>query len=670
MRLVLPVAITLMSGCVAHRTGDAVRNVTFDVEGRAFPRAVIGPDSDRLLRREMAQSVSSWQSLVFPGAIDPEWLDRPRLDDDGEAIELWLVEHGHLDARFLRWEIVRHGRKNRRMHPVTLRGYIDEGPPSHLRTLTVEGLEDVRPRVAKRIRADLPLVAGRVFTTDAYDASLALVRSRLLDDGYAFEAVTGWVDGYPAQHAVDAHLVVTAGPRSRFGKIEIRGLRDMPERLVRDAVTFKEGDRFRPAALSDTRTALFALKVFSSVNVTPTLEDPASATVPVVIEVKSGKWRRVKAGVGVEAETGKGTVYGTVEWEDDNLDHRLWTFKQTAKPGVAGVVAQDTAYQSFSLSQVSVGPIVDLTSVLTIPRALGPTIAFDANGRVQLGMEAGYRYFSPELEPALTWRPLRRRGRDVFTLRVGHELRYFDYFDFSVDIQDITDSPLGLDLTDPYLLSVLNERLTWDTRDNLLSPTRGIYGTLLLGEAGGPLLGNFDYVRTEAEVRAYRAVPPVGRWDPRLIIAGRVGTGIIAPYGPEEKASVPYAERLYLGGGTSVRGWIANRLGPQVSTTGVSSGEDVLVPAGGLFDLFGNFELRKVVAGPVSVAAFTDAGRVWAEVGDARFQGIQWSVGGGLRYRTGIGPLRGDVAFRVSPDDPELPPTPDWTVHFGLAEAF
>ena len=666
----LAVLVALLTGCAAHRSGDAVKSIVFTVEGRPFPSSVWVPQSNAALRGEMAQRVSSWQSLVFPGAIEPEWLDRTRLEKDGQRIELWLAEHGYFDARFLRWEVTPHGRKSRKLHPVSVRGYIEQGPPSRIRALKVEGLEGLDPDVERRIRGSTTLVEGRVYAVDDQTATVAAIRTAMLEGGYAYVDVTGSAEAYPEARAVDVTIVVKPGPPSHFGPVDISGVGDVPDGVVADAVTFKEGDPFDPRELQDTRSALFALRVYSVVNVVPALDDPEAGVVPVSIQVKGTKWHRIKAGPGVQIESGKGTAYVAGEWSDTNLFHRLWYLKQTTKLGAAGVVTQDLAFSSFSFSQVTVAPVVDVTTDLSIPHAMGPRWSLDVSGRVQAGIETGYRFFSPELNPGVTWHPVTRNGRDLLSIGLGYRIRYFDYFAFTVDVADIIGSPLGLDLTDPYLLSMLDQHLTWDARDDPTSPTGGWYGTLTLAEAGGPVLGNFNFVRAQTELRGYWSVPLVHQWNPLTVVAARVGTGVIVPYGSGDKASVPYAERLYLGGGTTVRGWGAGRLGPSVATTDTSTGETVLVPAGGLLEAFGNLELRKVVGGGISVAGFTDVGRVWASPSDFSLDGLQVSVGGGLRYATVVGPIRGDVGVRLSPDSPDLPSEPRWTVHFGLAEAF
>jgi len=651
-----------------------VRGVSFQVEGRPFPKSPWVPQSNHALKGAMEQRASSWQALWFPRAIDPEWLDRARLDKDGQRIELWMAQHGYFDAKFLRWEVKRHGSDARKMHPVSIRGYLEQGEPSRIREVDIAGIGALGRSLQRHLRTGTLVVPGRVFSSTAYLATLNAVRSTLLAGGYAFVDVTGSVEAYPDEHVVDVKINVDLGPPSVFGPVAITGVTEMPDRIVAAAVTFKEGDPFTPLALAETRASLFGLRAFSVVNVTPSLEDREHGVVPVAIAVKNSRWRRLKLGPGLEVESGKGTAYGFVEWEHTNLFKRLWTFRPALKVGVAGVVAQDTRLAAFALSQVTVAPVLDVTAAVGIPHVAGPAWSFELDSRVQVGIETSYRFFSPEIAPGLTWRPMTHLGRDALSLALGYRLRYFDYFAFTSDVRDITDSPLGLDLTDPYLLSMLDQHLVFDGRDDPMAPTKGWYGSLQLGEAGGPVLGNFNFVRGQAELRGYKSMPRLASVDPRLVIAARVGGGIIVPYGTGPKASVPFAERLYLGGGTTVRGWGANRLGPSVATTdttepSASAHATVLVPAGGLFDALGNLELRKYVVAGVSVAAFTDVGRVWPSISDVTLEGLQWSVGGGLRYATVIGPIRGDVGVRLG-EDPEFVDQPRWTVHFGLAEAF
>ena len=666
----LLLAWSILVGCGGRHSGEAVRKIAFEVDGRPFTRSILGPDSNRNLRRQITQVETSRLSLLFPGAFEPVLLDRAALEGDGEALQLWLERQGYFDAHFDGWEVTTHGSPQRRLRPVTLRGTITEGEASHIRRVSISGIEPKRRSLRRSLRLASTLEVGDVFVSANYTATVAALEQLLGEEGYAFATVSGQVDAWPGQLAVDIEIVIDPGLKSRFGAVEISGVHNVPMEVVRGALAFEEGDRYSPTALAETRAALFNLGVFSVVNVTPSMANPDSGVVPVKIDVRSTKWRRIKLGPGVEVETGKGTVYGAAEWEHHNLFHRLWHFKQGARVGLAAVAAQDAHTRALSASQLTVAPIADLTTALSVPHAIGASWSVDADARVQLGIEPGYQFFSPELAPGLTWRPRTRFGRDALSLGLAYRLRYFDYFNFTVDIQDIVDSPLGLDLTDPYLLSALTQHLIVEQRDDPMSPTRGWFASLALSEAGGPVFGSFNFLRSQAEVRAYRSLPTLNGWKPRLVVASRLGGGIIVPYGTGPASSVPYAERLYLGGGTTVRGWGANRLGPSVEVTNSSTWATEVLPAGGLFSTFGNFELRKSLAYGFGLAAFTDVGRVWPTAADFSVDSLQWSTGGGLRYATVIGPVRADFGWRLGPQDPAFPDSPRWAIHFGLSEAF
>ena len=105
--------------------------------------------------------------------------------------------------------------------------------------------------------------------------------------------------------------------------------------------------------------------------------------------------------------------------------------------------------------------------------------------------------------------------------------------------------------------------MVFSSRDDLLFPRRGLYAEYELAEAGGPVGGQFDFVRFKADQRAYIPIIRLFGWRPQGAIALRLGGGAIFPWGD---AGVPTAERLYLGGANDVRGWQSNRLGPMSVT--------------------------------------------------------------------------------------------------------
>ena len=174
-----------------------------------------------------------------------------------------------------------------------------------------------------------------------------------------------------------------------------------------------------------------------------------------------------------------------------------------------------------------------------------------------------------------------------------------------------------------------------------------------------------------------------GARRPDLLVAARLGGGFMVPPSDGGLDSIPLDERLYLGGGTTVRGWAPDRLGPvQWSDPACASDGAIegceLVPVGGLVQAFGNFEVRKKLPWGLGAVLFVDLGRVWGTWAEILESPPLPSLGLGLRYDSPIGPLRADLAWRLgTQDDIERPAgDPDAAtpsriaVHFGITEAF
>ncbi len=120
--------------------------------------------------------------------------------------------------------------------------------------------------------------------------------------------------------------------------------------------------------------------------------------------------------------------------------------------------------------------------------------------------------------------------------------------------------------------------------------------------------------------------------------AGKTSTG--------EFRQLPPTVRFFAGGDNSVRGYEYQSLGPRADNDQVVGGPDLLTMSGELeFALFGKFGL----------AGFYDAGNAFNKIGDGT---VERGVGGGLRWRSPVGPIRLDLAFPLQHDG--------WRVHFTM----
>ena len=113
---------------------------------------------------------------------------------------------------------------------------------------------------------------------------------------------------------------------------------------------------------------------------------------------------------------------------------------------------------------------------------------------------------------------------------------------------------------------------------------------------------------------------------------------------------------FFAGGGGSVRGY-------GYRTIGVPVGPEVI---GGRSLIEASAELRARVTKSIGVVGFVDAGYVGAESFPDFDEELKVGVGAGLRYQTGLGPIRLDLAAPLNPgpDDPSI------AFYVGIGQAF
>jgi translocation and assembly module TamA len=683
----------LLIGCVARQQGDALSSVTFELTTpRPQPWYDVTRPNNRALKNAMAHEQPTFQSFVAPGWIEPAWLDRDTLDTDGWRIEVWYANHGYFDAHFRGWRLLTRAPTSARLRGVRAVGMIDEGLPSRVRSIRVQGVEKLGRPLQRRIERlhtkgpSAEVAVGDIYAREDWDTLKDAISELLQDRSYAQVEVAGRASVYPEEHAVDLVLDVKTGPASRFGAVTFDGLVKVPEAVLRDLLEVEPGEPYSNKDLEKTRSKLYALRVFSVVDILPQTT-PGDPTVPVVIRVVEGKFKQISAGPIIEFEPGVSSAAFRAEWEDNNVAGRLWRMKQDTMVG-AGVVLAPLAWEKnvgFNNPFEDIGwsdikPIASITGTVELPHLLHPSLSLLNAGKVEVGIEPyQYRFFSPAFTPSLVW-----SGFEKLTISAGYRLEYTDYF----EVVTLGTREFELDFKDPDLLSALEQRLVYDGRNDVLNTTRGWYWTIGLTEAGGPFGGSWQFLRATGEVRAWRGIVELGNWQPDIVFAGRLGGGIAAPYGEGEEAAISLKEKLYLGGSNSVRGWSANRLGPYAcrqEQDGVrpnineSDCQDDLtrqLPIGGELQLYGNLEMRKGLPWGLTAATFLDIGQVWAKPADFDAAMLQFSLGAGIRYATPVGPIRLDVARRLGgwqQTEEQLARFGVhslWGVHLSLSEAF
>lgn len=207
---------------------------------------------------------------------------------------------------------------------------------------------------------------------------------------------------------------------------------------------------------------------------------------------------------------------------------------------------------------------------------------------------------------------------DAFRIGTGYSLERVKLKNISADAAQAVK-----DFEGATFLSRMKLFQTWDTRDNVFNPTKGILLSFQQELVGSFLGGDEDYYNLQASYTQY--------WSlfKRHVIELKLRLGTADAFGGSD--SVPVFDRFYAGGLGTVRGYNYRRVGP------IEGGDAVGGQTLAIANLEYTFPLPylEVLKG----AAFVDVGQVNADSYKVGFGDFAISVGPGMKIKTPVGPL-------------------------------
>jgi outer membrane protein insertion porin family len=205
----------------------------------------------------------------------------------------------------------------------------------------------------------------------------------------------------------------------------------------------------------------------------------------------------------------------------------------------------------------------------------------------------------------------------------------------------------------------LTMSFTRDTRDDPLDASRGRFTSHAFDWALARLGSHLRYIKYFGQYFAYlpfgepTIVPWANTTRNRLVVALGARLGMAKGLGGQ---GLVLSERFRAGGGTTVRGFDQDRLGPV----------DALGPTGGDAMLVLNSELRFPLYKFFDGVAFVDAGNVYPKLANFKPFELRASSGFGLRIRTPYVLVRLDYGFKLS----QRPDEPRGKFFFSIGQAF
>jgi translocation and assembly module TamA len=653
-RLVAPLLVLAFACACANAKPRPDSRAVDDLELKGVDQLDEGDIKAKILTTE-----TPWWEPLWPFDKGPSYFDPNAWQADLRRIERYYQAEGYYQAKVLSDQVKPQGQEE-----VALEVEVTEGKPTTIGSVEVTGLEGLPQDHQRRAKADLPLTVGEVFREEDWAGVKDLIQGRLRELGYAQAEVGGEVQVDVDTNKAAVKLQVQTRPRYKFGVIFVAtdyNPQVSTKRIIEQAQgAIRKGDWYSESALAEAQARVFAMGVFGAVKVNRGEPDQEGGTVPVVVDVREAPLRSVRlgAGLGVEANRQEGRVLA--EWTNRNIFGGL---RRLTVRGRVGYAFLPSLYSSLSSQGTGKsGVIFDATTEFEQPRFLFRDLRLQSSVSAEKGLEDAYSFIGGRLRTGVIWQPhpdlsvFPAYNLEVYSLSgtVGANERVPQ---ITLGCREQTEGDTGCGIE----LSYLETTIEWDRRDDKTNPRGGYYAALSVQGGGGPLFGDFTYIRLLPDLRYYHSFG----LDQRLTVAGKLRMGTLIPYRNREtgREQSSIVTRFFSGGGSSMRGFNSRRLSPQIAVAqeqpepepGEPAPEPlppITVPIGGNSLFESTLEVRYRLTESLVVASFWDTGYVGRdqlELGTGIFQSrLYHAVGLGLRYLTVVGPIRLDIARRLN----------------------
>jgi outer membrane protein insertion porin family len=394
---------------------------------------------------------------------------------------------------------------------------------------------------------------------------------------------------------VDLLATVRTGPQVRIAGVDFRGEERTRESVMRRRVRVERGDLLDPLRVERGRQRLARLGIFDSVNTST--EEVDEQRRQVVYTVDEGRWLNVNLLFG----------YGSYELLRGGAELELFNIWGRAHS------ARLTGVQSFKSTSGDF--------LYSIPEVLGRdlNIFFQASGLRREEVSFTREEFGGGVGVSRHFAPI---SSDI-SLRYNYQV---------LNAANIFPAVATEGLTNPAVGAVILD-FKHDRRNNPLLPRSGYKIFASFETASSTIGGDANYQRVDVSPSFHL---PLGRGS---FLAAGISHGVAASFGAVSE-NLPFNRRYFPGGENSIRGYPEGEASPR-NAQGEFVGAETYTLA--------TVEFEQALTRSWSIVLFSDS------LGVARrLEGYPWdvslfSVGGGLRWRTIVGPVRAEYGYNINP---------------------
>jgi outer membrane protein insertion porin family len=580
------------------------------------------------------------KSLTRPSPLNPiRWFwkkryERYELDDIEANVRELYMDHGFLDVTVS--AAVSEGLNSEKgVATVT----VDEGRQYRLGDITLHGIT-LFPE--SELKARLLVQSGQVASMSRIQSTARRLQAYYGDRGYLHAAARPNIEPHAEQGTVDLGFSIREGDLVYIRNIIVRGNTRTKDKVVRRELQVYPGDIYNQSRVQRSERRVTNLGFFENVRALPEQTGNPDER-DLVFNVTEKRTGQFMLGAGFSSVD---NLIGFAELSQGNFDILGW-------PNFTGDGQKLRLRAQFGSTRKDYE--LSIIEPWFLNRRL--SLGFDIYRR-----DRNYTDYDVERTGASVSLGKALPGANRINLRYNIEESVISdvtdtntYYELdSYDFETDTGTDYLFESEQDRIKSTLTVSLLHDTRNNPFVPTRGNKINLFYSVSGGPM--GFDTDIYDLGMKSTSYLP---LWFGHVINL-RTRVEFVETFGDTD--DVPLTDRLFLGGGRTLRGFDYRDVGPKVIR---ESGASYYARSYGGQSLFmANLEYTIPIVSSIRFGAFYDTGNVWADPYDIDLRDLASSAGCGIRLDMPGFPIRVDRAWAIETDD-QFTEEDHWVIWIG-----
>lgn len=514
------------------------------------------------------------------------------LEYDNLRIRDYYMQFGYLDAKVDEPFV----RVNFDNYAADMSYQVEEGEPYTISKVTVYQTKKVidDAEIFEKISLDV----NETFNIKTFREDAEKIKTLIADLSYAYVQVVPDLKKNKKDHTVEVVFKVTPGDKVKIRNVLISGNSRTLDRIIRREIYLGPGDMYSLTDLSDSRNALGRLGFFDGNTIEEKRVD--NQTMDLVVKVKEAPTGNIQLGGGYGSFGG---ILLSVAVNDRNV------FGSGINVGVRLERSERTENYSFNISN---------------PRLNDS----DFSGNLSL-FHSAYDYFDYSV------------NSDGASVGVGHRFsRYvsgylgYGYSANSYEFSELSTLAANSFFFQNFTKSGVTVSVSWDNTDDFYLPRKGFLLSQSFEKTG--VGADANYLKSRTNYNKYYGLEEWVGFDTIFRYKARFNNVV-------DNGNIPIAEKFYMGGIGSVRGYEAFSLAPDYidPVTGepfvYASGRNA--KAGGKMTFSNSVELSfpLVPKAKMRLVSFVD----WGFIGDKSLNEIsRGGYGLGLEWFSPVGPIQ------------------------------